>query len=61
MGTEVEEIVQNVFDNIELCIPHLQYYTENTTDYIFTYSIGILWELNETMFIKLLLNGWYLV
>lgn len=58
MGTEVEEIVQNVFYNIELCIPHLQYYTENT---IFTYSIGILWELNETMFIKPLLNGWYLV
>lgn len=61
MGTEVEEIVQNVFYNIELCIPHLQYYTENTIDCIFTYSIGILWELNETMFIKPLLNGWYLV
>lgn len=61
MGTEVEEIVQNVFYNIELCIPHLQYYTENTIDYIFTYSIGILWELNETMFIKPLLNGWYLL
>lgn len=61
MGTEVEEIVQNVFYNIELCIPHLPYYTENTIDYIFTYSIGKLWELNETMFIKPLLNGWYLV
>lgn len=61
MRTEVEEIVQNVFYNIELCIPHLQYYTENIIDYIFTYSIGILWELNETMFIKPLLNGWYLV